>query len=317
VARTPEDGKRTSRWGYAARVLFVLVVVAVLVRVGVHNAHSLRHVDLHLHPLWLAAAVPFTLLGGLFLPLGWRALLAAYGADLGVAPSLRIWCVSQASRYIPTGVAAFASRIVLTAREGVARSVAGATMLVELGVVIAWSGLAGGVLVPSSVVPTTWRVLLAGGAAVPLLALPTLLRVGGRLVPRLPRLGPHSLRTRPLRESELLFAANALVKSIGFVLFADALLGHTAHTVALLAGSYNLAQIAGMVGVTPSGLGVREGVMAALLHTRFGLGNAAALAVALRGYEFVIELVWLAAASALARRVRASAPARSGSNRGG
>ena len=75
--------------------------------------------------------------------------------------------------------------------------------------------------------------------------------------------------------------------------------------------------VAGMVGVTPSGLGVREGVMAALLHTRFGLGNAAALAVALRGYEFVIELVWLAVASALARRVKASAPARSGSSREG
>src|SRR5437867_3537586 len=133
VAQTPGAEKRTSRWGYPVRVLFVLVVVAVLVRVGVRNAHSLRHVDLQLRPLWLAAAVPFTLLGGLFLPLGWRALLAAYGADLGVAPSLRIWCVSQASRYIPTGVAAFASRIVLTAREGVARSVAAATMLVELG----------------------------------------------------------------------------------------------------------------------------------------------------------------------------------------
>ena len=103
MARAPGVGKRTSGWGYAARVLFVLVVVAVLVRVGVHNAHSLRHVDLHLRPLWLAGAVPFTLLGGLFLPLGWRALLAAYGSDVGVAPSLRIWCVSQASRYIPTG----------------------------------------------------------------------------------------------------------------------------------------------------------------------------------------------------------------------
>ena len=96
--------------------------------------------------------------------------------------------------------------------------------------------------------------MVVAGFLSTLVALPTLLRVGGRLVPRLPKLGPHSLRTRPLRESELLFAGNAVVKSIGFVLFAAALLGHTGHAVALLAGSYNLAQIAGMVGVTPSGL---------------------------------------------------------------
>jgi len=52
-----------------------------------------------------------------------------------------------------------------------------------------------------------------------------------------------------------------------------------------------------MIGVTPAGLGVREGVMAAILANRFGLGDAAAFALFTRAWEFGFEMVFLAVAS--------------------
>jgi uncharacterized membrane protein YbhN (UPF0104 family) len=64
-----------------------------------------------------------------------------------------------------------------------------------------------------------------------------------------------------------------------------------------------------MVGITPAGLGVREGVIAGLLAARFGAGNAAAFAVAFRAWDFAFELVWIAIALWWERRFRLRAVA--------
>jgi len=52
-----------------------------------------------------------------------------------------------------------------------------------------------------------------------------------------------------------------------------------------------------MIGITPAGLGVREGVMAAILASRFGLSDAAAFALLSRAWEFGFEMAFLAVAS--------------------
>ena len=67
-------------------------------------------------------------------------------------------------------------------------------------------------------------------------------------------------------------------------------------------GSRDTMMVAGMVGVTPAGLGVREGVMAAILVDRFGLADAAAFALLSRAWEFSFEMVFLGAASWWGRR---------------
>mgnify|MGYP001300513592 CR=1 FL=1 len=65
----------------------------------------------------------------------------------------------------------------------------------------------------------------------------------------------------------------------------------------LIVGASYAAVVAGMVGVTPAGLGVREGVMTAILASRFGLGDAAAFALFSRAWEFAFEMLFLAVAS--------------------
>ena len=291
----------------ALRVGFVAFVAVVFVRVAVHNADQLRDVSLHPEPLWLLAAAPCTFLGGLLLPLAWRRLLGAYGATLDRVTAIRVWCLAQTSRYIPTGLAAVASRVVLAAREGVSRSLGAASMLVEIAIVVGWGAVATGVFLPSSLLATPLRILIAGGAFVGLLALPWVLHHGGSLVARrLPALSPESLRVTGLYESIGVYLANAVVKSLGFVFFAAALLPVKWADVPLLIGAVNGAAIAGMIGVTPAGIGVREGVLAALLRHRFGLGDAAAVAVALRVWDLAFELIWLALVGAATRRRRAT-----------
>lgn len=281
----------------AGRVLLAAVLVVFLAYAAVDNWNRLGDVDLHLRPAWLLTAAPFTLAGGLLLPLAWRHVLFAYGEPIGRRAALRAWCLSQASRFVPGNVAQFASRIVLASRMGVSRRVAGISLVVEAGLILAWGGVFAA-WVPSSSLAGPLRAALAAGAVVVLAAAPWLLRVVGRIVP----LGRH--RVRHLYEAEAVYGLNHVVRSIGFVLVAAAVQPLEGRDVFLVVGAVNAGMAVGMVGITPAGIGVREGVIAAVLGPRFGLGNAAALAVVFRVWEFAVELVWLLAALRLSRRGR-------------
>jgi hypothetical protein len=291
------------RWFKALRWVFVAVVVVLFARAAARNWRDLHDVDLHVRPLWLVSAAPFTFAGGWLLPVAWARLLRAYGAVLRTMDSVRIWSLSATSRYIPSGLAAVASRVVLASREDVPRALAAASTVVELVIIVGWGAVFAGTFLPTW--PEWVRVAVAGGAAVGLVALPVVLHVGGRLLSRFPALDPSRLDERVLFESIGLYLANAIVKGIGFVLFASALLpGVRAGDAWLLIGAVNAAAILGMVGVTPAGLGVREAFITVFLRDRFGFADAAAIAAALRVWDLVFELTWLAIVGGRARRAR-------------
>jgi hypothetical protein len=286
-----------------ARVLFAVVIVVVLVAAAVHNWHELRDVDLELTPGWLLAAAPFTFAGGVLLPLAWRHIIVSYGYPLPRATAVRVWCVSQASRFVPGNIALIASRVLLSARQGVPRSLAGASLAIEGGLIVVWGGFYASWL-PSTWLPVGLRVLLAVAASAVLVGLPALLRLAGRMLPRFPALAPDSLRTRHLYEAIGLYGLNNLVRASGFVLVAAALHTIDPRDVWLIIGAANLGAALGMIGITPAGLGVREGVIAVLLADRFGAGNATALAVGFRAWDFLFELVWIGIAFVWERRSR-------------
>ena len=291
----------------AGRWVFALVLVVVLVLAAIDNAEKLRDVELQLQLGWLLAAIPFTFAGGLALPLAWRHVLVAYGHPLSRATAVRVWCISQASRFVPTGVALVASRVLLSSRQGVPRSVAGASLAVELGLMLLWGGFYTAWL-PSYWVPGPLRALIAAGAVVALVALPWLLRIVGRFLPRFPAIAPDALRVRHLYEASAFYGLNDLVRCFGFVFVTAALHTIDGSDVFRVTAAINLGVVVGMVGITPAGLGVREGVVAALLAPRFGLGNAAAMAAAYRAWDFLFELVWIAIAVRWDRRERRNLP---------
>jgi uncharacterized membrane protein YbhN (UPF0104 family) len=287
----------------AARVVFGVAIIGVLVLAAARSWHDLRKVEFELSPGWLLAAAPFTFAGGILLPLAWRHTLGAYGVDLPRAKAVRVWCLSQASRFIPGNVALVASRVLLSSREGVPKSLAGASLALEGGMIVVWGGFFASWL-PSSIIPWPLRLLMALGALVVLVGLPLLLRLGGRLLTRFPALAPDSLRPRHLYEAVGLYGLNNFVRASGFVFVAAALHTIDGRDIWLIIAAVNLGALLGMIGITPAGLGVREGVIAALLGHRFGAGNAAAFAVAFRAWDFAFELVWLGLALWWERRFR-------------
>ncbi|MBK5222934.1 MAG: flippase-like domain-containing protein [Acidimicrobiia bacterium] len=292
----------------ALRWIVGLATIAVLVKVGIDQADDLSDVDLSLTPGWLVPGAVLTVGAGLVLPLAWRHLLIAYGWPIPRSRALRAWCLSQATRYLPTGVVAVASRLSLTAAEGVPRSVAAASLALETVLLLGWAALLGAIFIPSSVLPLLLRVVLGAAAAVGLVTLPWTLRLVGRRIPRLDALAPERLQRRQLVEAIGLFGVNTLLRAGRLLALAAALLAITAADVPLVLGASYAGVVAGMIGITPAGIGVREGVITAILADRFGIGDAAALAVLLRAWDFVFELGFLAVATWFGRTGRQTAP---------
>jgi uncharacterized membrane protein YbhN (UPF0104 family) len=297
------DATTRDRLLTVGRWLFALLLIVVLVVAAAKNAEQLRDVELEVTPGWALAAAPFTFLGGLALPLAWRHVLFAYGVALDRSTAVRVWCISQASRFVPTGVALAASRVMLSSKEGVPRSVAGASLAIELGLMLLWGAFYTSWL-PSRWLPGPLRLLIAVGSIGALVALPWLLRLVGRFLPRFPAIAPDALRVRHLYEAIAIYGINDLVRCFGFVFVTAALHTIAPRDVFLVVSAVNLGVIAGMVGITPAGLGVREGVVVALLAPRFGPGTALAMSVAYRAWDFLFELVWIGIAVGWERRTR-------------
>ncbi len=283
------------------RTAAAVAAVAVLIAIGRRNATGLAGLHLHLDLAWLVAAVPLYAVSSLALALGWRQELAAFGARLPVPVAIRLWWRAQLARYVPTGLAAFASREVLARDAGVPNMLGAASLALELATVVGWGCLAAAIGVPSSLLSTPLRVVLGAGAAAGLALLPVAYpRVAalGRRVPALGTLASTRADRSGLYGSIALYGISVAVKSACFVLFAAALIPTRAGDTWLLAGSVQAAAVIGIIGFTPAGIGVREGAIIGLLGHRFGNPDAAAVAIAWRAWEFAFELAWLAVGTA-------------------
>jgi len=280
-------------------------VVAGLGVAAAANIDELRDADLDIGPWWWVAAAPFTAAASVVLPLAWHRAVAGLGGRLESRRAVEIWWVSQAARFVVTMVGSAAGRVALAAREGVAVEVAAAAQVVELVLLVGWTTLLGALPGRDLPVPGAVRWALLAVAAAGLVALPWSAAAGLRLVGRFrPGVGARQVDRPALIGASLLYGLNAVLRSAAFVLVAAGLLPVDAGDAVPLVAGWNLAAVAGIVGITPAGIGVREGVMVGLLERRFGLGGAAALAAAWRAWELAFELASVATVTVLGRRRR-------------
>jgi hypothetical protein len=265
------------------RTVLAVAAAVVLVWIGRRNAHDLGKVHVRLRLWWLAVAIPPYAAGSLCLAMGWRRQLAAFGHQLGARVAIRIWWRAQLARYVPTGLAAFASRAALAKAEGVPPTLGAASLGVELGMLIGWGSLAAAVGLPSSLLGTPLRILLGVAAVGAIGAIPWVA----------PRVARQSGRPAVLAESEVIYGVSVALKSLAFVGFAAALVPVHLRDVWLLSGAVQGASVIGIIGITPAGIGVRETAMVGMLAHRMTAGDAAAVAIGWRAFEFAFELAWL------------------------
>jgi glycosyltransferase 2 family protein len=226
---------------------------------------------------WLAllgAALLFSLPPVLGATAFWVLLRGLVPAGFG--PTIRLWMRSFVARFVPGGVVTLAVRLDGCRRLGASpRQVVSATAYELLAA--AFGGAAAAVV-----------AFGLQGDRPPVLALGVVLGLVGATLaaPRLKglrvlrRLDP--VPKRRLACAGLLTTASWLPAGAAAWVLTDGLASSSAD-VRFVTGAYALAWLVGFVVVfAPSGLGVREATLAALLAPRFGLGPATVLALMLR-----------------------------------
>tara|TARA_B100000676_G_scaffold107372_1_gene107377 strand:+ start:120 stop:551 length:432 start_codon:yes stop_codon:yes gene_type:complete len=119
----------------------------------------------------------------------------------------------------------------------------------------------------------------------------------GKLLARAKRFELPAPKPQLLSQATGLLGASVAIRAVGTVCLAAGFFDSTSDAIPLILGASYAAVVAGMIGVTPAGLGVREGVMAAILASHFGLVDAAAFALLSRAWEFAFEMLFLAVAA--------------------
>ena len=281
----------------AIRWATVATTAAVLVNLTVRHSSELSDFSFDMAPYWLIPAFIATSAANLLLPLGWRCLISAYGHEINKNSALKLWCLAQTGRYLPTGLIAVASRINLALKLSIPKSVTAASIAVETLFLVGWSAVVCALFIPSVFIPLAFKCLLGLTALCGLMFLPALMSgIGAKLTKTNPLRGDASTR-RHMHKASTFFGISVLIRALGTVALAFTFLDISASDVNLLIGASYAGILAGMISITPAGLGVREGVVVVILTSQLGVGDATAFAVLSRAWEFGAEMLFLGAAS--------------------
>lgn len=311
--------KRAVRWlGLALAIL----AGAYFLRHAVAAFGSVRASELS--PARMAGAfavmLPAYLLAVPLAALMWRRLLRAVDVAFTPAWAYAIVAFTQFGKYLPGNVAHHVGRVV------VARPVGGDLPRLSLSVVyenlltaLAAAHLTAALMVLRPVpaleqwLPVAWRPWLFLGATVGAAAGLVLLRHLVAFVQRL-RSAPGAAQAGAITPGPGTLLAcygiavcSFLVVGLGFTAMAPMISPGAGFPYLALCGAFAAAWVIGLlVPGAPAGLGVREGVLLALVGDVMPAADAVVMIALLRAVTTLGDLVHFAAGGALLRRLRAS-----------
>ena len=262
---------------------------------------------------WLVLAVVLAIASLLLSALAYEAILGGlHHPAPPVVATVSAWARSLLGRYVPGNVLMVVGRAVMAEAHGVPKRITvAATTYEQVIALVAASLLAVVALLEvgsgSSVGPAAWLVL-----AVPLAAL--------LLHPR--AFGPASgwaLRRIHREPLGALLPFGRVILMVGWYLVTSAMLGlsvwafmrgvggpEIGDPVGVASGFLLAFVVSMLVFIVPSGLGVRDALLALVLARQVPGGVAVALSVGSRLFLIAVELVFVALAAAAGRRRGAS-----------
>lgn len=234
----------------------------------------------------------------------WQDVLAGLGRRVGRGEATSLWVRSEVMKWLPGGIWGYASRVVKAPEIGVARPLAGASLLVELLLTIAaWGtlfllGLLGsGSQLLGLVTWPEFPVLL--GAGVVMGAGGALLwkfrrRVAAIVLARFAPLRDLSWRPLPLVRAFAFYLSLCLFHALLLRVLVLAFRPE-ASDLAFFASVDGMAWLIGFFAIgVPGGIGVREAGMAWLLSQAMPLPEALAIAISWRVAQLAAEMLVLA-----------------------
>jgi uncharacterized membrane protein YbhN (UPF0104 family) len=283
-----------------AMVACAAVVLVMMARMWASSGDRVEFSDVR----WPYAAAAIALLLAFVLAnaIAWATLLSRLDPGRAAfAPSVRLFLTTWPGRYMPASLAHHGGRIVAGPGIGLTRSSVAASLVYENVFAIATGGglaLCALAALHGSAFGAGWVVaatLAAGSCLVALHPASARLAVGfaAKRIKRLRPLEQHVLPGRDIVTIGALYGICAFIIGAAYWCALQALSIDAPWWLAMAA--YNIGGIAGLLAVfVPSGLGVREGVSAAVLGATVSPGAALSAAILLRLLAVIADVAPLA-----------------------
>ena len=281
-------------WG---RLAFGVALFAVVAFTAARDWRDVHATISRLSVLQLAGAEALALLGLGASVLTWRRALSELGSSVRLPAAGKIYLIGQLGKYVPGSVWAFVMQMELGRSAGISRTRVVASSVLAIGINLVVGFALGLPAVSELLGGGTWVVVLAVCALI--VAAVALTPPGLSFAARwLARMTPRVGRLGGVTWGGILSAAGwSIVSATCFGLSLWVLvLGHgngsTAKTLWLCIAGTALAMTAGfLVVIAPSGLGVREATLVAVLAPTLKTSEALAFALVLRLVFTVADLV--------------------------
>ncbi len=291
--------------GRIIQYALLAVVLFFITRTLARGFATVTWSDLHFAPLNTVGAVISMFLAMVMTAAAYRAQLSGFCAVPPWLEMMGVTWVSRAGKYIPGKFMSIVGAAYLLNKRGISSAIATSAILINtvLGVII---GLMFGVpmmlVEPTrSKIPMAWfwtAVLVASGAVA---IHPAVVQRVINMLLRLAKRAPLAVapRLRHYVMPVVYIVAQWILFGVSLWLLAANVVGVSFADLPLFISASALAVTLGFVALfAPGGVGVREGILLALLTPSMGAGPAAVLTVAWRllqtGMELLLALVGLA-----------------------
>jgi hypothetical protein len=304
----------STRRAHVVRTLQWTLGILVLLAVGYALARNWAAVSGYLRQVSVRALVlgfAFSLTAPVCAMLGWRVLLGELGSPIARGPAAGMFFVGQLAKYLPGSVWSVVAQAEIGARLQIPRRRTAVVALISIGMAGITAMLLGlpvlpVVLGPGESFAPVWAV---AAVVVPL----GLFLLWPRVLNFLIGLGLRVLRREPLEHR---LSGSAVLRSSAWFLLGWCAAGAQTYVVAhdlapsadradlvvLSVCGFALASAIGMASaVFPAGVGIRDGALVILLASLMPTPAATAVAVLVRFFAVLADVVWAGAGWAWAR----------------
>jgi len=318
AARFGTRPPRSKRVRLAIQLGLAVVIFGFLVLTVVDQWAEIKDEGVHFHVLWLIPAFVVLPIFYALSAYGWDLTLRFLGYRIGPGRAQVAWGQPLLARYVPGSVLYVLGRVLLSERAGVPRRITIASIVYEQAIsatsaivfaayfLISHPDLQGQ--------PWRWAVLLLIPLAIGLLHP----RIFGPLADRVLRaFGRESLpgviSLRGVIAMTFFYLANWVVVAVGMYCVARSVtsIPFTVGEVLTVGSAQAVGYVAALVTlIAPAGLGIRDAAFAwavkGAVGNSFAVGSL--IAIAVRGVLTVVELLYVAAVTALGKREGWSIP---------
>lgn len=291
---------------------FFLPIVLVLMGVALYGMRE-KIVELLTEANWIWVVAAF-LLAIVYLPINasiWGVVLQSFGVPVKRREAAMTWMKCEALRWLPGSFWGYASRAVEAGKFGGNKVIGGLSLTLELSLtVISWSVIAVFGLCAGGFILTlidqldidylSFAIIVASlaigsGVMVFCVLKYSKLKIVQKFKGLFVSLVGEVKHPKKITQALVEYIVLNLVYSFGFYFCFLALAGDETIGFLPAAGANALGWLVGLVAVgVPGGMGIREGVVAAIFQPLGLLTVAAASAVLWRGLQLAVEMVALA-----------------------